>query len=183
MERGNNGEECGGIKRQGTEHDEWHGGIDLAQQYGQQREDLGAGAGLAIDAGTEVSHAKTDVEKSGHDQNAEVPAKHQDCDAAGDEPLVHEDQEQCAEQELIGDRIEILADLGVLLKQSCRQAIEAVAEPRDDEKDKRGAVVRLKDGDDQKRYEAQTEESEQVRGCAEFFQQSVEILMAYSQES
>jgi hypothetical protein len=183
VERGDNGQERSGIESQGTEHDEGHGGIDLAEQYGQQREDLGAGAGLAVDAGTEVSHAETDVEKRGNDQNAEITAENQDCDAAGHEPLVHEHQEQGAEQELVGDRIEILADLGLLLEQSCRQAIQAVAEPCYDEKAKRGAIVRLKDGDDQKGYEAQTQESEQVRGCAEFFQQSVEILRAYSQES
>jgi len=63
-----------------------------------------------------------------------------------------EHQEQGAEQELVGDRIEILANLGLLLEHSCHQAIEAVAEPCYDEKAKGCAVVRLKNRDDQKGY-------------------------------
>jgi len=53
MECRDKGQECGGIERQGAEHDEGHGGIDLTEQYGQQREDLGTGAGFTVDAGTE----------------------------------------------------------------------------------------------------------------------------------
>ena len=46
---------------------------------------------------------------------------------------MHEDQEQSAEQELVGDGIEVLADLGLLLEQPGSQPIEAVAESGDDE--------------------------------------------------
>jgi hypothetical protein len=178
MQGGDNGQQRGGIERQGAQHDQRHGGIDLAEQHGQQRQNLGASTGLAVDAGTEVAHTETDVEKSGDDENAQIAAKNQYRNPAGHEALVHEHQEEGAEQELIGHRVEVLADLGLLLEDSGGQAIETVAESGDDEKAKRRLVVRLQNCDDQKGYKAETQESQQVRSCAQFFQQVVPILVA-----
>ena len=64
---------------------------------------------------------------------------------AGHEPLVHENQKQGAKQKLVGHRVEVLADLGLLLQHSCRQAIQAIAEPGYDEEAKRGLVVRARE--------------------------------------
>ena len=89
----------------------------------------------------------------------------------GDQPLVHENQEEGAEQEFVGHGIEVLADLGLLLEQPCGQAVEAVAKPCDHEETKRSSVVRLENRDDQKGYKAEAQESEQVGRCAQFFEQ------------
>ena len=72
--------------------------------------------------------------------------------ASRHELLVHEDQEQGAEQKLVGHGIEVLADLGMLLEHPCRQAVEAITESADDEEAKRGSVVRLENRDDKKGY-------------------------------
>ena len=140
--------------------------VDLAEQDCEQREDLGASTSLAIDAGAEIPHAETDVEQRGNDENAQVAAKHQDRDPPRHQALVHENQEEGAEQELVGHGIQVLADLGVLLEHSRRQAIEPIAESGYDEEAKRGLVVGLENRDDQKGYEAQTQESKKVGSCA-----------------
>ena len=155
--------------------------IDLTEQDCEQGQDLRAGTCLAIDAGTEVAHAQTDIEERGDDENAEVAAKNQDSDPPRHELLVHEDQEQGAEQKLVGHGIEVLTDLGLLLEQSGGQAIEAVTESGDDEEAKRGLVVGLENRDDKKRYEAKAQESKQVRSCAQFFQQGFPVFLGTAQ--
>jgi hypothetical protein len=96
---------------------------------------------LAEDAGAEIAHAETDVEQRGDDENAQVAAKNQDRDTPRHQLLMHEDQEQGAEQELVGHGIQVLADLGLLLEQARGQAIETITESGDDKEAKRGPVV------------------------------------------
>ena len=152
MQGGNDGQERGRIEGQGPQHNQRHGSIDLANKNREERQNLGAGAGLAVDAGAEVAHTETDVEKSGNDQNAQVTAENQDGDASRHQPLVHEDQEQGAEHQLVGDGIEVLANLGMLLEDPCGEAVEAIAEAAYDKEAKRGSVVRLQNCDDKKGY-------------------------------
>jgi hypothetical protein len=177
MQGGNDGQRSGGIKGHRSQHDQRYGSKDLAEQDGEQRQDLGAGTCLAVDAWTEIAYAETDIEKRGNDENSQVAAKNQDSDPSRHELLVHEDEEQRTEQKLVGHRVEVLADLGLLLEQSRGQSIETIAESGDDEKAKRSLVVRLKNRDDEKRYEAKAQESKQVRSCAQFFQQGFPVFL------
>jgi hypothetical protein len=91
---------------------------------------------------------------------------------------VHQYQEQGAEQEFVGHRIEVLADLGLLFEHSGGQAIETIAESGYDEKAKRALVVGFQNRDDQKGYKTQAQEGKQVWRRAQFFQQGVPIFMA-----
>lgn len=166
MQGGDDGQQCGGIEGHGAQHNHGFRGIDLAEQDCEQRQDLGASACFAVDTGAEITHAQTDVEKRSNDENAQVATKNQDRDAPWHQPLMHEHQEQGAEQELVGHGIEILADLGMLLEHSCGQAIEAVAESGDNEETKRSLVMGLENRYDQKGYKAQAQESKQVGSCA-----------------
>jgi hypothetical protein len=152
VQGGDDGKQRGGIEGHGAEHDKWCGGVDLAEKDGEQRQDLGAGTRFAVDAGPEITHAEADVEERGDDQNAQVAAKDQDGDPPGHQPLVHENQKKGAEQELVGDGIEVLADLGLLLKEPRGQAIEPVAEACDHEEAERSSVVGLEHSDNKEGY-------------------------------
>jgi hypothetical protein len=181
MQGGDNGQRSSGIESQGAQHDQRYRSEDLAEQDCEQGQDLGASTRLAIDAGTEIAHAKTDVEQRGDDENAEVAAKNQDSDSPWHELLVHEHQEQGTKQKLVGHGIEVLTDLGLLLEQSGSQAIEAVTESGDDEEAKRGLIVGLENREYKKRYEAEAQESKQVRSCAQFFQQGFPVFLGVAQ--
>ena len=152
----------------------------MAKQNGKQRQNLGAGIELAIDAGPEIAHAEANEEDGRDDQNAQIAAEDKNGDPPGHQPLVHEDQEEGAEQKLVRDRIKVLADLGLLLEQPRGPTIEPIAESSDHEEAKRGGVVGLKHRDNEKGYEAQTKESQQIGGCTQFFQQRIPILEAQS---
>jgi hypothetical protein len=163
---GDNGENGGGIEGEGTQHYQRHPGKYLAKQDGEEREDLRAGAGFAVNTRAEIAHAQADVEEGRDDENTQIAAEHQDGDAAGYELLMHQHQEQGAEQELVGHGVEVLANLGLLLKQPSGEAIQAVTEAGDDKKPQRGLVMRLQDGDDQEGYKAQAQERKQIGRCA-----------------
>jgi hypothetical protein len=182
MQRGDDGQRGCGIEGYRPQHGQWDGSIYLTKKDREQGQDLRAGTCLAVDAGTEVAHAETDIEKRGNDEDTEVTAKNQDGDPTGHELLMHEHEEQCAEEKLVGHRIEVLTDLGLLLEQPCGQTIEAVTESGDDKEAKRGLVVGLKHRDHEKRYKAKAQESQQVRGCAKFFQQGFPVFLGKTQK-
>ena len=181
VQGGDDGEHRGGIESQGAEHDERHPDIHLAQQDCEQSQDLGTRVGFTEDAGPEIAHTEADVEQRGDDENPEIAAKHQHGDAPRHQLLVHEHEKQGAEQEFIGDRVEVLTDLRLLLEQAGGQTIQTITQPGYYEEAKRGPVVRLQNRDHKKRYEAQAQESKQVRSCAQFFQQGFPIFMAAAQ--
>jgi hypothetical protein len=68
--------------------------------------------------------------------------------------------------------------LRLLFQYSCREAIQAVAQPGYHEQAEGRLVVGLKNRNDQKGYEAQAQERKQVGSCAQFFQQGVPIFVA-----
>ena len=158
-------EDGGGIEGEGAQHYQRYCGKYPAEQDGEEREDLRAGVGFAVNAGAEIAHPKAYVEERRDNEDTQVAAKYQDGHAAGYELLMHEHQEQGAEQELVGYGIEVLADLGLLLEQAGGQAIQTVTETGNNEKPQRSLVMGLQDGYDEKGYKAQAQERKKIGRC------------------
>ena len=93
---------------------------------GEQGKNLYDRVELAEEAGTEISKCIRSEEQGGDEQDAEVPAEDQDSHVARNEADVGEDQEERAEQELVGDGVEIEAESGLLAEPAGEQAVEAV---------------------------------------------------------
>jgi hypothetical protein len=171
VESRDNGEERGGIQGEGAEHDQRARRKYLADQDGEERQDLCTGTCFAINAGAEVAHPEADIEEGRDDEDTKIAAKHQDGHASRDELLMHEHKKERAEEELVGDRIEVLTDLGLLLEHPGSKAIQAVTKAGDDKETECCLVMGLQHGDDQKGDDAQAKERKQVGRCAQFFQQ------------
>ena len=114
-----------------------------------EAEDLDQGVELAEQAGAEVAQGAGGEEQGGDEQDAEVAAEDQHGDVARDQAHVGEDQEEGAEQELVGDGVEVLAEGGALGEPAGEQAVEAVAEAGEDEEGEGEAVAAVEDFDDQ----------------------------------
>ena len=77
------------------------------QQHGGHRRDLRKCIGFAKDAGRELAPSCGRVQNGRDNQDAHVAPEDHHRDPCGHQALVHQDEEQGAQQQLIGDGIEI----------------------------------------------------------------------------
>ena len=78
-----------------------------------------------------------------------------------------EDEEEGAEQKLVGDGIEILAEAGALGEPAGEQTVEAIGEAGEDEEGEGEGVAAVEDLDDEVGDDEQPHEREQIGGGAE----------------
>ena len=139
----------------------------LFDEHDGQAEDLDYGVELAEQTGAEVAQGAGGEEQRGDEQDAEVAAEDEHRDIARHQVHVGEHEEEGAEEQLVGNGVEVLAEGGALGEPSGEQAVEAVGEAGEDEEAEREAVVSVEDCDDQKWDDEQTREREQVGSGAE----------------
>ena len=142
----------------------------LLDQHDSQADDLHQGVQLAQQAGAEVAQGAGGKEQGGDEQDSKVAAEDQHGDIARHQVHVGEDEKQRAEQELVGDGVEILAEASALGEPSSEQAVEAVAEACQHEQRKCQAVPPVQNRDHQKRDDEQAQQREQVGSGAELAQ-------------
>ena len=111
--------------------------VDLQQENKEDRSDLRKRVGFAKDAGTKIAQPGDGKEHGAGSQDGNVAAENQHRELPLNLVQDREHQEHRAQQEFVGDRIEILAEQGLLVEGSGEQAVEAVAEARDDENNQR----------------------------------------------
>ena len=140
--------------------------IELAQQHGQQGNNLCQGVRLAEDARLEVAHANAGVQDGRDHDDSQVATENQNGHPAGNQPFMMQHQEQGAEQKLVRYGIEILPKDGSLLQPSGQQTIEAVRDAGEHEERKRRAEVAVENGQHQEWNDAQAQKRELIRGCA-----------------
>ena len=116
------------------------------------------------------------VQNRANQQNPHVPAEHQHCHRHRNEPLVHQHQEQRAQQQLVGHRVQVLAQHRPLLQHPRQRAVERVRQSRGNKQDEAERIVVLQDGRHQKRREADAQQCEQVWSRAEWVQSLVRIV-------
>ncbi len=144
-----------------------YGGPDLIDEDEGEAEDLDEGVEFAEQAGAEVAQGVGGEEQGGNEQDAEVAAEDQHGDVARDQAHVGEDKKQRAEEEFVGDGVEIETEGGALGEHAREQAVEAVAEAGQHEQGEGEVVAAVEDCDDQERDDEQTQQREQIGDGAE----------------
>lgn len=102
--------------------------IDLKQHHKQNRRDLSQGVAFAKNAGTKITQACDCIEHSANQQDADVAAEDQDREFPGNEVDHGEHEKDCAQQHLVGNGVQVLAEQGLLMQAARKQAVESVAE-------------------------------------------------------
>jgi len=159
---GDGGKDSDGAEQIAAQQELVHGGPDLVDEDEGEAQDLHQRVELAEQGGAEVAERAGGEEQGGDEQDSEVAAEDEDGDITRDQAHVGEGQEEGAEEELVGDRVEILAEDGALGERASEEAVEAVAEAGDDEESECDAIVAVQDGDDQKRDDEEPHEREQI---------------------
>ena len=159
---GDGGKDSDGAEQIAAQQELVHGGPDLVDEDEGEAQDLDERVELAEQGGAEVAEGAGGEEQGGDEQDSEVAAEDEDGDITRDQAHVGEDQEEGAEEELVGDGVEILAEDGALGERASEEAVEAVAEAGDDEESECDAIVAVQDGDDQKRDDEEPHEREQI---------------------
>src|ERR1700685_139371 len=137
MQRGDDGKGESGAQKCGAGDPSPAYAVDLQQENEKDRGDLRKRVGLAKNAGAKIAQSGDGKEHGAGGEDGNVAAENQHRKLPLNLVQDREHQEHGAQQELVGDRIEILAEQGLLVEGSGEQAAEAVAEARDDENNQR----------------------------------------------
>jgi len=140
---------------------------DLSDQDCGEPEYLHDRVEFAEQAGAEVFERAGGEEQGRDEQDSEVAAEDEHGDIARHEIHVGEDEEEGAEEELVGDGIEVLTEAGALGEHAREQAVEAVAKASENEEAESEAVAAIEDRDNEERDDEQTRQREQVWSVAE----------------
>ncbi len=136
--------------------------FDLKQKDKKNRSYLGKRIGLAKDAGAEITQAGNGIEHGAGAQNGDVATEHQHRVLPGNLVQDGKHHEHGAEQELVGNGIEILAEHGLLLQGPSKQSIETVAEPSQHKQDQRAFVMAGDQIDHDERHEPHAQQGQLV---------------------
>ena len=101
--------------------------VNLKKQDKKDGGDLGEGIRFSEDARPKIAQPGNRVQNCTRGQDARIPAEYQDREPPRDPMNDGEHQENGAEQQLVGDGIEILTEKRLLLQRAGQQAIEPVA--------------------------------------------------------
>src|ERR1051326_4520011 len=110
------------------------------------------------------------VEQRANDQNNDVAAEDQDRYRPADDVRNREHQKHGAQEQLVGDRVQILAQRCFLLQYAGQEAVQSISDSGGHKDDQRPAIVLLLDCDYYKRNKDQAHQREQVGGGAELAQ-------------
>src|SRR5262245_31043136 len=132
--------------------------VNLVQQHEQHSKDLGYGVGLTQQAGLKDFHGAAGIEQAADDHDDDVAAENQDGHSQGDLVSGKEHQEHGAEQKLVGNGVQILAECGLLFHQAGQQSVQAVGNPGNDEDSQGPAVVAAQNGNHDERQKDQAQQ-------------------------
>ena len=164
MQAREDGQADGGIEGHQAKDDHPLRGRELMEQDDGDCGDLSYGVGFAEDAGAELAPADNRVHNGSDEKDADIAPEDQDRDSGGHQALIHKDEEKGAEQEFVGDGVEILAERGALLQYASEKAVKGVGESRDDKEGECDSEPVLENGGDEEWREANTNDGEEI-GC------------------
>src|SRR6266404_5315093 len=137
-------------------------GMHFVEQHDEDGANLHPGIHLAPDARTKIADRSNRIQQPSDQHDEDVAREDQD----GDAPpyFVHDGKhnEQGAEQELVGNGVEILAELGVLMQLARQQPVEAIGQAGDDQDEQRPTVVTLEHGNRGERNKDEPQQRELV---------------------
>ena len=121
------------------EHDKKHG------------RDLREGVGFAKNAGAEITQPRDGVKHTAYQKNADVPGENQHRKFPRDQIDDRQHQKNGAEQHLVGDGIEILAEQSLLMQSAGKKAVKPIAQAGKQRQDERSLIVMVEKFNDDKR--------------------------------
>lgn len=98
----------------------------MVEQHNRNGSHLGKRVGLAHQARSEFPPSCCSVQGCRHKDNANVPAEHQDRNSQRHEAFVQEHKKECAQQQLVGYRIQVLSNDGTLFQSAGEQSVKCV---------------------------------------------------------
>ena len=162
MQGGRAGAEGDGVYEDVVEKAPVELGVGGGQDYGEHQDDFEEGGELAEDAGRERAVAGDEDDDDGDGEHEDVAADDDDGGPPGDAGLVRENDKGRGEQEFVGNGIEVGAERGALIESAREEAIDAVAEARDDENKQSPTVTLISDERQEDRQEPEAEQSDLV---------------------
>src|SRR6266849_543673 len=159
---GDDGEEKRRAQQDGARDPDPAKGFDQQQQHKENRGYLREGVGFAEDAGAKIAQAGNNEQHAADQQDRDVAAEHYDRKFPGNHPFDREHKKHGAHQQLIGDRVEILAEQRLLMQRAGQESIEAVAQSGENEQRQRPFVIVLEQIDDNERQEDHPQQRELI---------------------
>ena len=141
MQCGNDGEEKGGTKEDRAGDPDPTHRFHFKQKDEKHRTYLRKSIGLAENAGAKIPQSGDREQDCAGGENRNVAAEDQNRKLPGNLVQDGQYQKQCAQQEFVGDGIEILAEQRLLMKSASQQAIESIAAACDDKENEGPEVV------------------------------------------
>src|SRR4029077_8607889 len=115
--------------------------LDAIQHYEKDRGNLRKRVGLPENAGPEITESSDGIQHGAGGKNGNVAAEDQHSKLPRNLVQNREHREHRAQQELVFDGIEILAEQSLLVQLAGQQAIQAVAESSDHEENQGPAIT------------------------------------------
>src|ERR1041385_6562136 len=141
VDAGNDRERYGGVNAPSLGQMGPVGFLDLMQERQGHADDLRCRIGLAKPAWPEDLHDSCRVEQRANDQNNDVAAEDQDRYRPADDVRNREHQKHRAQEQLVGDRVQILAQRCFLLQYAGQEAVQSISDSGGHKDDQRPAIV------------------------------------------
>jgi hypothetical protein len=166
--RGENGEDEGGAQENLGRDQHQHDRFDQEKQNKKDGCDLGERIGLAKNTGAEIAQAGNHKQHAADQQYGNIPTKHNDCVFPRNQRalLDREHEKHGAHQQLVGDRIKILAKQRLLMQGTGEKAVEPVAQSGENEQRQRPSEIVLEQIDDDEWQKDHPQQRELV-GCGQ----------------
>lgn len=152
--------------------------IKLQQHDKKNCRDLTQGIRFAEDAWAEIAQACNCEQYRTGSKNRDVPAKYEDGVLPSNFVQDREHQEDRAQQQFVCNRVEILAEQGLLVKPAGEQTVQAIAEPCDNENRQSPVIMAIHELDHDERYENHPQQRELVGGGEYLGESHVRSLIA-----
>lgn len=168
MEARSYGEHDRGIESPFFKQKHCWGGYQLMQQNSSYGCYLSESVRLTKNAGAKLPTARGCIEDRSHDQDAHVSPENQHGDSCRNQSLVQQDQEQGAQQKLVGHRIKILPEHGSLFEQARHRSIQRIGQSGCQKQAEAPGKVILQNGCHEKGRQTDAQKREQVGNGAEW---------------
>lgn len=163
VQRGDDREGERGAQEDGARNPDPAGRSNGEQHYKKDSGDLGEGVRLAEDAGPEIAQSRDGEQHRTGGEDRDVAAEDQYRKLPGNFVQDGEDWEHRAQQELVRNRIEILAEQGLLVQLASQQSIQAIAESSNHEKNEGPQIASLDEFDHDEGNKSHPQQRELVR--------------------
>jgi len=167
VQAGGDGQSDGGVEGDESQDDNPFGCCELLEDNDRDGGDLRNCVCLPQDAGSELATTRNGIHHCGNQQDTDVASKHQHGHGGGHQAFMHQDKEESAQQQLVRDGVEIMAEDRALLQHASEDPIESIGKPGGYEESEAKREVVLQDRGDQEGRQADAYDRKKIGSGAE----------------